>query len=80
MNTPEDDAFVLVDEFTGRAGELIAPTTDGTGYSIPSVGVRGDADGDGVADFSINVRVDSFGAALSGPWADNLRLFSCLPQ
>jgi len=44
-----DDAFTLVANFTGAAGQLIA-TFDTDHYVV-----QGDVNGDGIADFAINV-------------------------
>lgn len=49
----KDNAFVFVAAFTGAKGQLIAPETS-TGVFL----VQGDVDGDAVADFAIEVRVE----------------------
>ena len=47
----KDNAFVLVAAFTGVAGELIAPSAGGISFLV-----QADVNGDGVADFAIDVR------------------------
>jgi len=55
-NTEEDDKFVIVDQFTGTAGQLTVDIFPGTGYnSRPSMDIKGDVTGNGVADFHIDV-------------------------
>lgn len=55
-NTEEDDKFVIVDEFTGTAGQLVIQLFSGSEYnSRPAMNIKGDVDGDGVADLEIQV-------------------------
>jgi len=49
IGTADDDSFTLVASFTGTAGELIVTRSAGV-YTV-----LGDVDGDGVADFGIEV-------------------------
>ena len=48
ISTAADDAFTLVDRFSGTAGELVANRLIGANYQV-----MGDVDGDGRADFRV---------------------------
>ncbi|UTP40803.1 choice-of-anchor L domain-containing protein [Phenylobacterium sp. LH3H17] len=49
----KNDAFTLVSGFTHKAGELVSL------YSVDHYVVQGDVNGDGIADFAINVFADA---------------------
>jgi serralysin len=58
----KDNAFVFVAAFTGQRGQLIAPEIS-TGVFL----VQGDVNGDAIADFAIEVRVEEdSGDVISG--------------
>ena len=54
-NTGGDQAFVLVDAFSGEAGELAVKYSAAKDLTL----IRGDVDGDGVKDFQLEVRGDA---------------------
>ena len=54
-NPGGDQAFVLVEGFSGTAGELVVKHSAGKDLTF----IRGDVDGDGVKDFQLEVRGDA---------------------
>jgi len=55
INTQEDDAFVIVDEFSGTAGELRYELTN----TEITWKIQADVDGDGQADFELLVKANT---------------------
>ena len=57
VNTGGDQAFTLVNKFSGQAGELVVKLVVGSDPAISVI--RGDIDGDGRKDFQIEVNGDA---------------------